>query len=394
MPHARRLRSIVEPPQDSVDWTHCNRDDAAAWLRLCLVRGLPPRVLRALLARLGSPQQVLAAPQGEVAALAGAPAARALAAGAQAGMVAATLRWLEAEDHHLVALHDPRYPPRLLEIADPPPVLYAVGRPALLAAPSLAIVGSRNATARGRADAELFARILSDAGLAIVSGLALGIDAAAHRGGLAGKASSIAVVGNGVDVRYPRDNRALAEALESGGCVISEFPLGTPPVEHNFPRRNRLISGLALGVLVVEAAPQSGSLITARCAADQGRDVFAIPGSIHSPVARGCHGLIKEGAKLVESAEDVLRELSWKPPAEPQCPKAGRDPLLLAMGHAPVSLDDLASATGIEVEHVAARITCLELAGAVAALPGGRFQRLGGNEAVTARRDAGKRVIE
>jgi len=255
-------------------------------------------------------------------------------------------------------------------------------------------VGSRNATAQGRADAQAFAAALSGAGLTIVSGLALGIDAAAHRGGLAGESSSIAVLGNGVDVRYPRDNRALAEALERKGCVISEFPLGTPPLEDNFPRRNRLISGLALGVFVVEAAVQSGSLITARCAGEQGREVFAIPGSIHSVVSRGCHRLIKDGAKLVEGAEDVLTELGWKPAPSSPCRKAERDPLLQAMGHAPVSLDDLALATGLEVARVTARITRLELAGRVAALAGGRFQRLDRNEAVTPGMDDGKRVIE
>jgi DNA processing protein len=243
-------------------------------------------------------------------------------------------------------------------------------------------------------DAEAFARALSDAGLAIVSGLARGIDAAAHRGGLAGRASSVAVLGNGVDVRYPRANRALAEALERGGCVVSEFPLGTPPVEENFPRRNRVISGLARGVLVVEAALKSGSLITAGCAGQQGRDVFAIPGSIHSPVSRGCHKLIRDGAKLVEGAQDVLTELGWNPPPASPCGKAERDPLLRAMGHAPVSLDDLAEATGIAVGRVAARITRLELAGRVAAVAGGRFQRLDRNEAVMAGRDDAKRVIE
>jgi DNA processing protein len=377
-----------------LDWTHCNRDDAAAWLRISLVPGVSPGALRKLLTVLGSPQQVLATAERGIAAIAGEPAARALATGANPEAVAAGLRWLEADGHHLVALHDPRYPPRLLEIADPPPVIYAAGRPELLSAPSLAIVGSRNATARGRIDAEIFARTLSEAGLAIVSGLALGIDAAAHRGGLAGSSSSIAVLGNGADIRYPRDNRALAEALERGGCVISEFPLGTPPAEDNFPRRNRLISGLARGVLVVEAAPRSGSLITARYALEQGREIFAIPGSIHSPVSRGCHKLIKEGAKLVEGAEDVLTELGWKPAAAPPCRKAERDPLLLAMGHGPVSLDDLAEATGIEVARLSARITHLELAGRIATLAGGRFQRLDGNESVTPGRDDAKRVIE
>jgi len=364
------------------------------WLRLTLVPGVPPRRLRKLLAALGSPQQLLATPQAQVAAIAGEDVARALAAGADPDAVAATLRWLEADDHHLIALHDPRYPPRLLEIASPPLVLYAVGRPQLALAPSIAIVGSRNATARGRMDAETFARTLSDAGLVIVSGLALGIDAAAHRGGLAGHGSSVAVLGNGADVRYPRDNRALAEALERGGCVISEFPLGTAPTPDNFPRRNRLISGLARGVFVVEAAPESGSLITARCALEQNREVFAMPGSIHSLFARGCNELIKEGATLVADANDILRELGCKPAPASPCRRAERDPLLRAMGHAPVSLDDLAEATGIEVARVAARITRLELAGRVAPLAGGRFQRLDRNESVMPGRDDAKRVIE
>jgi DNA processing protein len=377
-----------------MDWTHCNRDDATAWLRVSLVPGVPPRRLRKLLAAFGSPQQLLATPGREVAMLAGEDVARALSAGADPDAVAASLRWLEADDHHLVALHDPRYPPRLLEIANPPLVLYAVGRPELAAAPALAIVGSRNATTRGCMDAETFARTLSDAGLAIVSGLALGIDAAAHRGGLAGRGSSVAVLGNGADVRYPRDNRALAEALERGGCVISEFPLGTPPTPDNFPRRNRLISGLALGVFVVEAAPQSGSLITARYALEQNRDVFAIPGSIHSPFARGCNALIGEGATLVADANDILRALGWKPAPSPPCRRAERDPLLRAMGHAPVSLDDLAEVTGIEVARVAARITRLELAGRVAPVAGGRFQRLDRNESVMPGRDDAKRVIK
>ena len=225
--------------------------------------------------------------------------------------------WLEDPANDIVTLADTRYPRQLLQIPDPPPLLHVKGRVELLSRPALAIVGSRNATAQGMANAEAFARTLSDAGLTIVSGLALGIDAAAHRGGLAGSASSVAVLGTGADIVYPARNRALAHELAAGGALVSEFPLGMKPLAGNFPRRNRLISGLALGCLVVEAAADSGSLITARLAAEQGREVFAIPGSIHSPLAKGCHALIKQGAKLVESARDILEELRMGAPSVP-----------------------------------------------------------------------------
>jgi DNA processing protein len=228
-------------------------------------------------------------------------------------------------------------------------------------------------------DAEAFAATLSEAGLCIVSGLAAGIDAAAHRGGIAQKGSSLAVLGTGADVVYPAGNRKLAERLAHEGCLISEFPLGTPPEPGNFPRRNRLISGLSRGVLVVEAAIRSGSLITARRALDQGRDVFAIPGSIHSPLSKGCHDLIKQGAKLVESAEDILAELglgdavAGKPAPGPAAPA---DPLLDAMGFAPVTMDQMAQLTGFGAPALAASLSRLEIEGRVAALAGGRFQRI------------------
>ena len=221
----------------------------------------------------------------------------------------ATLAWLREPGHDLVAWGDPDYPAALLEIGDPPPVFYCLGRRELLARPAFAIVGSRNATPQGCADAEAFGAAMSAAGLTIVSGLALGIDAAAHRGGLTGAGSSIAVIGTGPDRVYPARNRALAHELAARGLVISEFAVGTPPLKQNFPRRNRLVSGLARGVLVVEATLSSGSLITARLAAEQGREVFAMPGSIHSPFSKGGHRLIREGAKLVETAQDILDEL-------------------------------------------------------------------------------------
>jgi DNA processing protein len=249
----------------------------------------------------------------------------------------------------------------------------------LLNTPAFAIVGSRNATAMGTQDAQAMARALSDAGLAIVSGLALGIDAAAHKGGLEGASSSIAIMGTGADIRYPRRNAALAEQLASQGCLVTEFPLGTASAPGNFPRRNRLISGLSRGVLVVEAALGSGSLITAKCALDQNRDVFAVPGSIHATLSKGCHWLIKEGAKLVESADDILLDLGMNgvdsPPEQASGASLSRDPLLEAMGYAPMSFDEFAIHTGLGAATLAARLTKLELEGRIEALPGGRFQR-------------------
>ena len=263
-------------------------------------------------------------------------------------------------------------------------MFYCHGRRELLAAPAFAIVGSRNATPQGCADAEAFAAALSAAGLAIVSGLALGIDAAAHRGGLAGAGSSIAVVGTGPDRVYPARNRALAHDLAARGLVISEFAVGTPPLKQNFPRRNRLVSGLARGVLVVEATLSSGSLITARLAAEQGRDVFALPGSIHSPFSKGGHRLIREGAKLVETAQDILEELglaagataSAGPRKRAQADAPARA-LLRALGHDPADVDTLAARTRLPVADIMATLTALELDRRVAALPGGIWQRIG-----------------
>jgi DNA processing protein len=378
-----------------VDNTHCNRDDAAAWLRATLIPGVPPRALRRLLGVLGGPHQLLAASERGIAEVAGEAVARAFMAGADTRAVTAALRWLEEEGHHLVALDDARYPPRLLEIADPPPVLYVAGRPELLAEPAVAIVGSRNATAQGMHDAEAFAHALSAAGLGVVSGLALGIDAAAHRGGLAAGGSSIAVMGTGPDVCYPADNRALAAALSRDGCLVSEFPLGTQPRAGNFPRRNRLISGMSKGVLVVEAALGSGSLTTARRALEQDRDVFAIPGSIHSPLSKGCHWLIKEGAKLVESADDILLELGWQPLASAgRAPRRARDAVLASMAFDPVSLEQLAQRTELPVAELAARLSKLELEGRIASLPGGLFQRIERQASAPHGRGPGDGVIE
>ena len=291
----------------------------------------------------------------------------------------AAAKWREHPGHHLVARGDPAYPRALEEMTDPPRLLYVKGRLELLQKPAFAIVGSRNATAQGVRDAEAFAYALSSAGLPIVSGLALGIDAAAHRGGLRAQGASIAVVGTGADRLYPARNRDLADALAASGALVSEFPLGTPPLPQNFPRRNRLISGLSRGVLVVEAALESGSLITARFAAEQNRDVFAIPGSIHAPTSKGCHQLIKDGAKLVDRVEDILEELrieALQPTPTPPSRVEAQDPFLDAMGASPVSLDQIAHRTGEAAGEIAARLSALQIDGHVAAMPGGLFQRL------------------
>lgn len=357
------------------------RTDATDWLRLCLVPGIPATAHRALLKAFGSPGAAAAASRSSVAKLCGGPAADALQAGPEAGLLEATLAWLAEPSRHLLALGDEDYPGALLQIPDPPTLLHVVGNVSLLQGPALAIVGSRNATAQGAIDARDFARSLSDAGYSIASGLALGIDAAAHRGGLAGASSSIAVVGTGLDRVYPARNRDLAHEIAERGVLVSEFPLGTPPVAANFPRRNRLISGLARGVLVVEAAMKSGSLTTARLALDQGRDVFAIPGSIHSPLSKGCHWLIKQGAKLVESADDVLAELGgragWAATTHEVAQAASPEsPLLAALGHAPASVDALTLRTRAQAADVASELTRLELEGRVERLPGGMFRRL------------------
>jgi DNA processing protein len=354
----------------------------AGWLQLTLTPGLGASTLRKLLREFGLPQAVLARKQHELAAYAEPAALHALYSGTVREAVERALDWAAQAGHFVVTLADQTYPRLLLEIADPPPLLYARGRIELLERPALAVVGSRNATAQGERNAEDFARALSASGLSIVSGLALGIDAAAHRGGLAGAGSTIAVLGTGIDLVYPQRNAALAAQIAERGLLLSEFPLGTPAAAHNFPRRNRLISGLARGCLVVEAALASGSLITARAAAEQGREVFALPGSIHSPLAKGCHALIKSGAKLVEFADDVLSELAGFRPsgkadvASGAAEAAASSGLLAHMGHDPVDVDALCARAGLSPDQVSAELLRLELAGRITALPGGLFQRL------------------
>lgn len=363
------------------------RDPAlASWLQLTLTPGLGPATIRKLLAHFGLPENVLAARRADLAQYASADALQALDSDTVAREVDRALGWLAQPGRATVTLADAAYPRLLLEIADPPPLLYCHGRTELLNRPALAVVGSRNATAQGASNAEQFARSFSAAGLTIVSGLAQGIDAAAHRGGLAAEGSTIAVLGTGVDNPYPPANAALAAEIAARGLLVSEFALGTQAFAHNFPRRNRVISGLAQGCLVIEAALASGSLITARSAAEQGREVFAVPGSIHSPLSKGCHSLIKSGAKLAESAEDVLSELGAfrrtgiaSRRSRPDVAEAGAEsaePLLDIMGFDPVDVDSLCARAGLPAERVSAELLRLELAGRVAALPGGRYQRL------------------
>ena len=351
----------------------------AAWLRLTLIPGIGGETQRKLLAAFGLPEAVFAAGRLEVRSVIGTKAD--LLFDTDLGdAVERSLAWAEQPGHHLLTLGDAAYPKTLLEIADPPSLLYVRGQPALLQKSALAMVGSRNATPQGMQTAENFSRTLAAHHLAIVSGLALGIDAAAHRGALAAGGDTVAVIGTGADRLYPARNQELALAIAERGAIVSEFPLGTPAIAANFPRRNRIISGLARGVLVVEAAPQSGSLITARLAAEQGREVFAIPGSIHSPVARGCHQLIKQGAKLVETAADILEELgSLDPmPAPAPLPDAVPEPALLAaLGHDPCSLDELVERSGHSAEQLLGELLTLELSGRIATLPGNRYQRLG-----------------
>jgi DNA processing protein len=345
-------------------------DELAAWLQLLETPGVGRDGARRLLATYGSPQAVLAA--------------KVLAAppGTLPALLEATLAWLAADERHqVVTLGDPAYPRSLLETADPPLLLYVSGRVELLACESIAIVGSRSATRQGLDNARSFAAQLSHAGFTIVSGLALGIDAAAHEGGLEGAGSTVAVVGTGLDSAYPTRNRTLAGRLAEQGLLVSEYSLGTPPLQAHFPQRNRIIASLARATLVVEAAPQSGSLITARLANEAGRDVFAIPGSIHSPQSRGCHALIKQGAKLVESVADILEELrpgaATSMPHRPSTAQApANDPVLEALGFDPITVDALAERTGWPPSDLNIHLLELELEGRIARLPGQRFQRI------------------
>lgn len=370
-----------------------------AWATLAH-KTLPQRELVALLRAFGDPSAILEAPHAQIARVAGGVVADEVVAPLAQDRLDATSRWLDDPLHHLVAWDEPDYPRSLLELGYAPPALFYIGRRELLGRPAFAIVGSRHATPQGLDTARAFAEALAAGGLTIVSGLALGIDAAAHEGALHSDASTLAVMGTGPDRIYPARNRDLAQRIAAAGGLLTEYVPGTPPRKENFPRRNRLISGLARGVLVVEATLSSGSLITARLAGEQGREVFAIPGSIHSPFAKGCHKLIREGAKLVETAQDVLDELNGGPAsgttvnppgavkraadrpskpgtARPASAGGHRDmsALLAAMGHDPVTLDTLVARTGLAPGTVAAELVSLELAERVGVLPGGYWQR-------------------
>lgn len=363
-----------------------DRDELAAWLRLTETPGIGRETARRLLAAFGSPQAVFDAPHRAWQELLTATQVESLAAPADIlqSLIESTWQWLQAGEaaalRQVMPLGDPGYPDLLLEAADPPLLLYLMGRSELLSAPTVAIVGSRNPSAQGTENARAFAAALSNAGLTVASGLALGIDGAAHEGALQGPGSTIAVVGTGLDRVYPKRHLALAHRIASEGLMVSEYSLGTPPLAANFPRRNRLIAGLARGTLVVEAALKSGSLITARLALDAGREVFAIPGSIHAPQSRGCHALIKQGAKLVEDATDVLMELRLDPaaasPSTDTLSDTDGDPVLAALGHDPVTLDALAARTGWPPAELSAHLLELELTGLVTRLPGQLFQRL------------------
>ena len=369
-------------------------EDLAGWLRLMQTPGVGALTARQLLSAFGPPQQIFQTSHAALVRVVSATVASALLAepGRQTqDLIARTLEWAAQTGHACLTLDDAAYPQSLLDITDPPPLLYALGNADLLGATrQLAMVGARTPTAQGERDAQAFAQAFSEAGVTIVSGLALGIDAAAHRGALAAThpraGSTIAVLGTGCDRVYPPRHRELAHAVAERGLLLSEFPLGTAPSKGNFPRRNRLISGLSRGVLVVEAATHSGSLITARLAGEQGREVFAIPGSIHNPLAHGCHRLIREGAKLVETAQDVLEEFGWDTPlpapdsthsADEAEPADSPDcDILRALGYEIRDFDDLSARTGWPADRLGARLLELELHGLVARLPGGRFQRI------------------
>jgi DNA processing protein len=373
--------------------------ELGAWLRLTLSPGVGNDTARRLLTAFASPQAIF---EQTAASLRQAGFSDKLVKAIQAeppelaALLQTTRQWLDiGDDRRVVSLGDPAYPAPLLNIEDPPLMLYMLGAqvnhaPAAIEiiANSLAIVGSRNPTPQGETNARQFAKAFAEAGICVVSGLALGIDGAAHDGALLGGGQTIAVVGTGLDRVYPKKHLTLAHRIARQGLIISEFPLGTPPLVANFPRRNRIISGLTRGTLVVEAALKSGSLITARLAAEQGKEVFAIPGSIHSPQSRGCHALIKQGAKLVELAQDVLEELNLLPvglgrapesdesSGDPDAEPSADTPLLAALGFDAVSLDDLQARTGLDTPRLQAQLLALELEGRLARLPGGYFQRL------------------
>jgi DNA processing protein len=362
-------------------------DDWTDWLRLEQTPGVGNEKARRLLQAFGLPSHIFSAGYASLSAVVPSKIAHLLSAPPSdeiSRQIELTAQWLSQPGNRLISLADASYPKALLDIPDPPILLYVKGRLDLLEATTIAVVGSRNASAQGVNNAEQFSESLSLAGISISSGLAAGIDAAAHQGALRGDGSTLAVIGTGIDIVYPARNRALAHQIAEHGCIISEYALGTPAIAGNFPRRNRIISGLAQGVLVVEAAAQSGSLITARMAAEQGREVFAIPGSIHSPLAKGCHQLIKQGAKLVETAQDILDELRvdlfCSSPASAsssaQSNETHDDPFLNAIGFDPVHIDALAERIGLDLATLSGQLLEHELSGHIESLPGALYRRI------------------
>ncbi len=372
-------------------------DDLLAWSALARAPGLDAATLALALERLGRPAALLDSASEQLVRGGIPETAAAFLSSPAARPSPAVRRWLDFPHHHVLPCVDPRYPPLLRSLADCPLALYVAGSLDALANPLLAIVGSRNPTPPGQETAFDFAASLAVRGLGIASGLAEGIDTAAHRGALRGQGVTLAVLGSGIDAVYPHSNHDLSEEIQCQGALISEFPLGTPPRRSNFPQRNRIIAALSLGTLVVEAARRSGSLITARLANAYGREVFAIPGSIHNPLARGCHEFIKSGAKLVENVDDILSELNFSAffgggfpavtagPAGPP-PVSGMDNghkiLLDALGFDPVDLDTLIVRTGFKPEAVSSMMLILDLEGRVQAAPGGRYSRVANRRAV------------
>lgn len=358
--------------------------DLRFWLALARAPEYGSRRFIALLAKSGAPESLFSASRAELEASGASAALIDYLQAPDWGRVELDLAWLAAPGRHCITFRQRHYPALLKEIPMPPPVLFVLGDPEVLSVRQIAMVGSRNPSPTGEKIAFDMAAQLADAGFAVTSGLALGIDSASHRGALSVAGRTVAVLGTGLDQVYPRSSRALTEEIAATGAVVSEFPLGTPPRAAHFPRRNRIISGVSLGTLVVEAALRSGSLITARLAAEQGRDVFAVPGSIHNPLAKGCHALIQQGAKLVESVADVLEELGGcgaAPPSPPQqaAPECDLDgassELLKYVAYEPTSVDTLVAATGLSAEHTTALLVMLELNGFVASAPGGCYCR-------------------
>ena len=407
-------------------------EELSAWLRLTLEPNLGPAQARLLLSALGLPQDIFSASIGTLSKFVSTQLASQLRAEASAetrATIDRTLSWLAEPHHHVLTLADPAYPPQLLDIHDPPLLLYVNGNLACLARPMIAIVGARNATAAGNDNAHAFAGYLAEQGWCVTSGLAAGVDAAAHRGALSAGdhgGGTVAVLGTGIDIVYPARNRELAHAIAAQGALLSELPLGTRALPYQFPKRNRIVAGLSRGVLVVEAALQSGSLITAKLASEMGREVFAIPGSIHSPLSRGCHALIRQGAKLVESGRDIDEELAgprskanargMEAKGAPYAPVSGASDagknagtngalakkndaapiehnddvvhaqrpqgsvsrhaaLLAALGHDPVHADTLQARTGLALSELNNQLLELELTDVIARLADGRFQR-------------------